>query len=126
MTDEGGRALPKARSESLAKTSGPCSFWALLAGCALVTAVRVAASSAVGVAAKSRSAALNDIVWSAVVRGAGVGARGESATGAGSTRCDAVVGPGADLPDCGIFFMRTDSIVASRTTAATITMTNNN
>jgi hypothetical protein len=36
------------------------------------------------------------------------------------------VGPGADLPDCGIFFMRTDSIVASRTTAATITMTNNN
>ena len=36
------------------------------------------------------------------------------------------MGRGTDLPDCGTFFIRTDSIVTSRATAATITMTNNN
>ena len=97
-----------------------------------------ATSSAVGISAKSRSAALNDRVAelrSSVGRGMDVGAGGgDSVMAARSACCGGAAGgagvapdcpTGVALPECGAFFVRMESIVTSRTTAATITMTNN-
>jgi hypothetical protein len=72
---------------------------------------------------------------SSVGREADVGAGGgDFVTAARSARCgEAEVGAGVApdcptfvaLPGCGVFFIRTDSIVASSATAAKMTMTNN-